>query len=99
MLSRQCGGACFQRRCQPPCEPVLEHPNASNRSGIAKFPVPPQLGFFRQWQLLLKTENHPLERLDIFRIVGSVASEMDIDAAPTQLSAEIPAGQKFVGPD
>ena len=47
----------------------------------------------------LKTEDDALKGNNILRIVCLIPPEMDVDAAATQLRAEIPARQQIIGTD
>jgi hypothetical protein len=78
---RQCGGAPFESGCQSAREPIFEDSDTPQGMSVTKLPISPQFRFLSQWEMPLKTEDHPLKSDNVVGIVNAISSEMKVETA------------------
>jgi len=94
---RERGRALGQGGRQGALQPALEHPDAAQRALVQRLPGADQVRLLGQRQVPLEGEDHALEGQAIRGVVGLVASEVDLDAAPTELGTQVGEPQQLVG--
>src|SRR6266705_1315141 len=65
--------------------------------GVAELPISPQLRFFSQREMPLKTEDHALKSDNIIWIVDAISTEMNVETAAAQLCTQIATRQELIG--
>ena len=86
-----------RRYCRSAHKPFLQNPDAPEAPLIQELPIGHQIRRALEWKGFFEGLYDIDERLPVFRIFGSVAREMNIDASPAELRIEISECKQLVG--
>ena len=97
VLERQHRGGLSNRGRKPLDEPIFQNADTTDAALVKVLPKLDQVRWVWQRHLLSERLKNLRERLAVCGLRHIVAREMEIDASPAQLAAEVSDAKQFVG--